>query len=258
MAAPRLSVVVPAFNEERGIAGTVAAVHAALDDLRIDHEILVVDNASTDGTLAALEPLRSERLRVLHNARNIGKGGSMRRGMLEAHGELRLHCDADCAPSLPSLPRMLAALETCDVVVGSRLAPGADLGQRQPLRRRIMGRSFVTLCRLVLREPTTDLFCGFKLWRAGAAEAAYRHTILDGWTFDAEVLAMARALGYRITELGIHWDDREGSRLSMGRIIVPVTRELLRARANVRRTAAIVPRREATDAQIAEAAEIHP
>jgi hypothetical protein len=153
---------------------------------------------------------------------------------------------------------MLAALETCDVVVGSRLAPGADLGQRQPLRRRIMGRSFVTLCRLVLREPTSDLFCGFKLWRAEAAEAAYRHTILDGWTFDAEVLAMARALGYRITELGIHWDDREGSRLSMGRIIVPVTRELLRARANVRRTAAIAPRREATDAQIAEAAEIHP
>jgi hypothetical protein len=148
---------------------------------------------------------------------------------------------------------MLALAGEYDVVVGSRLAPGADVGRRQPVRRRIAGRSFGLLCRALLREPTRDLFCGFKLWRAPAAEAAYRATSLTGWTFDAETLAMARALGFSITETGIPWTDREGSRLSMPRVIVPVTRELLEARRRVRQVAtAAAP---APAAELAEAAE---
>jgi dolichyl-phosphate beta-glucosyltransferase len=157
--------------------------------------------------------------------------------MLEAAHALRLHCDADCAGSLPSLPRMLELVQDHDVVVGSRLAEGAQVGRRQPLRRRIAGRSFQQLCRLVLREPTTDLYCGFKLWRSHAAVDAYSRTRLEGWTFDAEVLAMARALGYRIRETGIVWTDREDSRVRMGRILLPVVRELLAARRHVRREA---------------------
>ena len=92
----------------------------------------------------------------------------------------------------------------------------------------MVGRSFQQLCRLVLREPTRDLYCGFKLWRAQAAVDAYSRTRLEGWTFDAEVLAMARALGYRLCETGIVWTDREGSRVRMARILVPVVRELVR------------------------------
>jgi hypothetical protein len=169
--------------------------------------------------------------------------------MLEATGALRLHCDADCAPSLPALPRMLALADAFDVTVGSRLAPGADLARRQPLRRRISGRAFGQLCRLALREPTRDLFCGFKLWRAEAAEAVFRSTALTGWTYDAETIAMARALGFRITETGIPWADRDGSRLSMLRVIVPVTRELLEARRR------IVAARAAPVTELVEAAE---
>jgi hypothetical protein len=165
--------------------------------------------------------------------------------MLEGQGELRLHCDADCAVCLPSLPRMLELIETADVVVGSRLAEGASLGRRQSLPRRIVGRSFQQLCRLVLREPTTDLFCGFKLWRADAAADAYSRMSIEGWVFDAEVLAMARALGYRLEETGVEWTDREGSRVRMARVIVPVVIELLAARRHVRREAvqseALVP-----------------
>jgi glycosyltransferase involved in cell wall biosynthesis len=237
MATPDLSVVVPAYNERAGIGDTLRSLHGVLDGLGIAHEILVVDNASTDGTADAVDALADPRVRVLRNPENLGKGGSMRRGMLEAQAPLRLHCDADCGPSVRALPRMLELASQYDVVVGSRLAAGADVGRRQPVRRRIAGRSFGLLCRAVLREPTRDLFCGFKLWRAEAAEAAYRHSALTGWTFDAETLAMARALGYSLTETGIPWTDREGSRLSMLRVIVPVTRELLEARRRVKRTA---------------------
>jgi glycosyltransferase involved in cell wall biosynthesis len=233
---PWLSVVVPAYNEAPWILAAVEAMRERLDALGRPWELIVVDNASLDGTADALEPLLAdERVRVLRNDVNRGKGYSVRRGMLSARGELRLHCDADCAASFESLPRLLEALDGgADVVVGSRLAAGASIGKRQPLRRRIVGRSFVDLCRLTLREPTRDLFCGFKLWRAAAAEAAYGRTRLEGWTFDAEVLAMARALGFTLEEVGVVWSDREGSRLSMARVLVPVVRDLLRARRTVR------------------------
>jgi dolichyl-phosphate beta-glucosyltransferase len=238
MSGPRISVVVPAYNEETGIVATVQALRDWLEARGEGFEILVVDNASTDRTAERVAELADgQRVRLLRNERNRGKGYSMRRGMLDASGELRLHCDADCAASLPSLPRMLELLEDHDVVVGSRLADGADVGRRQPLRRRIAGRSFQQLCRIVLREPTTDLYCGFKLWRAHAAVDAYSRTRLEGWTFDAEVLAMARALGYRLCETGIVWTDRDGSRVRMGRILVTVVRELVAARRHVRREA---------------------
>jgi dolichyl-phosphate beta-glucosyltransferase len=236
---PRISVVIPAYNEEAGIAGTVTDVRSWLERRGEPFEVIVVDNASDDRTFERAEQVADgERVRVLRNERNRGKGYSVRRGMLEARGALRLHCDADCAPSLASLPKMLELIEDADVVVGSRLAEGADLGRRQPLLRRIVGRSFVDLCRLVLREPTHDLYCGFKLWRAPAAVAAYSRTHLDDWVFDAETLAMARALGYRLRETGIVWNDRAGSRLSMPRVFLPVVRDLLAARRHVRREAA--------------------
>jgi glycosyltransferase involved in cell wall biosynthesis len=237
---PWISVVIPVFNEEHGIAGAVTAARDWLD-ARADGgwELIVVDNASTDATVERLRPLLDEpAVRLLRNDRNRGKGYSMRRGMLDARGGLRLHCDADCVGSFESLPQMLDLIADCDVVVGSRLGPEARVAQRQPLYRRIVGRSFQELCRRVLREPTHDLYCGFKLWRAEAAEAAYTRSKLEDWVFDAEVLAMARALGYRVRETGIAWSDRDGSRLSMPRVLVPSVRDLLAARRNVRREAA--------------------
>lgn len=238
---PALSVVVPAYQEAATIVQTTMALRDRLEAGGRTWELLVVDNASPDRTAEALAPLATAdpRIRVLRNDANRGKGFSVRRGMLAAEGALRLHCDADCAPSLVSLPRMLVLIEAgADVVVGSRLAAGAEVGRRQPVRRRIVGRGFVTLCRLVLAEPTRDLFCGFKLWRAEAAEAVYGRTVQDDWVFDAETLAMARALGFELMETGIAWADRAGSRLSMVRVLVPSVRDLLRARRHVRAEAA--------------------
>ncbi|HEX8243408.1 MAG TPA: glycosyltransferase [Longimicrobium sp.] len=238
MSGPWLSVVVPAFNEERGIAEAVASARGWLEARGGEYELIVVDNASTDATADRLRPmLDGRRVRLLANDRNRGKGYSMRRGMLEASAPLRLHCDADCVGSFRSLSRMLELIDDRDVVVGSRLAAGAAVGRRQPLHRRLVGRTFVELCRLALREPTHDLYCGFKLWRAEAAEAAYSRMTIEDWVFDAEVLALARGMGFRLCETGIAWSDREGSRLSMPRVLVPALRDLMAARRNVRRSA---------------------
>jgi glycosyltransferase involved in cell wall biosynthesis len=241
---PALSAVVPAFNEAAGIVPAVEAIAASLEALDRSWEVLVVDNASPDGTARRIAEATAgdDRFRLLVNDSNRGKGFSMRRGLLAARGELRLHCDADCGPSLVSLPALLDAVERgADVAVGSRLAAGAQIARRQPLRRRIVGRTYVDLCRLVLGEPTHDLFCGFKLWRDSAAEAVFRHTRIDGWAFDAEALALARALGLRIEEVGIAWTDRRGSRLSMTRTLLPAVVELARARRHVRSAAHAAP-----------------
>ncbi len=233
-----ISVVIPAYCEELGIAFTVQEVHRTLAAGSESFEIIVVDNASTDSTVAKVEGLSLPEVRVLVNEVNRGKGWSVRRGMLEATGQLKLHCDADCAPSLASLGQMRDLIEAgADVVVGSRLGPGAEIGQKQPILRRMAGSSFQTLCRLLLSEPTRDRFCGFKLWKGDCADVVFSNIVLDGWTFDAEALALARRLGYGVVETGIVWADREGSRLSMLKVLFPVTRELLVARRNVRKVA---------------------
>jgi dolichyl-phosphate beta-glucosyltransferase len=243
---PALSVVIPVYNEEAEIARILGAVRGALEAVGGAWEILVVDNASTDRTRERAAPLLDgERIRLVTNDANRGKGYSIRRGMLETHGALRLMCDADCEPSLVSLPPMLALAERADVVVGSRLAPDADVVRRQPLRRRLAGLGFLLLCRAIMRPPAKDVFCGFKLFRAEAAEAIFTRTRLDGWSFDVEALALARALGYRVESCGIVWVNRDDSRLSIGRTVLPVLRELIAARRYVRGVAAGSERREA-------------
>lgn len=230
-----MSVIVPAYNEEVGIARVIEALHARLAGFGRPYEIIVVDNASQDGTVAVLEPLLDgDRVRVLRNNVNRGKGFSVRRGMLDATGELRLLCDADCGPSLASLGDMLDALDHSDVVAGSRVAQGAQVDRQQPLRRRIVGWPFIALTRMLMLEPTKDVYCGFKLWRGNAAEAVFSRQRLTGWVFDAEVLALARRLGFRVSEVGVEWADRRGSKLSITQVLIPAVRELLDARRNVR------------------------
>lgn len=251
-----MSVVIPVYNEEKTVAGTVAAVRSWLEERGRSYEIVVIDNASEDGTVDRVRPLLDGAAeRLLRNAVNRGKGFSVRRGMLATSGELRLLCDADCVPSLASLDHMVELMGDADVVIGSRNIHGSQVGRTQPISRRIASWNFLALCRLVLNEPSRDIFCGFKLFRAAAATAAFSRQSLDGWAFDIEVLALARRLGFRIRESGIVWNDREGSRLHMHRVLVPVTRELLQARRNVRAVEARPQIQAAPEALMPEPAE---
>ncbi|HWC39676.1 MAG TPA: glycosyltransferase [Acidimicrobiales bacterium] len=242
MSPTSLSIIIPVLNEEDEIGSILTAARAFLEERGGEWEVIVVDNASTDRTCDRVRPfLDGTGVRLLRNDVNRGKGFSVRRGMLEASGDLRLMCDADCVPSLASLPRLLAAAEDADVVVGSRVAPGAHVGHQQPLRRRFFGLGFIIMTRLIMGRLTRDVYCGFKLWRAGAARDVFERVVLDGWVFDAEALAMAESLGYRVSEVGIDWVNRANSRLSVRQVLLPAVRELSVARQNVRRGAAPRP-----------------
>jgi glycosyltransferase involved in cell wall biosynthesis len=231
---PWISVVIPTYNEAPVIAATVAAVAERLTEEGRQWEIVVVDNGSHDGTAAAVRALDIENVRVLENGANRGKGYSVRRGLLDARGELRLLCDADCVPSLKSLGDLLEAARSADVVIGSRLAVGAEV-VKQPLQRRLAGAMFLRLSKFIMREPARDIYCGFKLWNAQAAQAVYSRARLDGWVFDAESLALARRLGFTMAEVGIVWVNRPGSRMSMPQMLLHALPELLAARRSVRR-----------------------
>ena len=234
-----LSIIIPVLNEEDEVGSILTAARDVLEERGGEWEVIVVDNASTDGTCDRVQPfLDGTRVRLLRNDVNRGKGFSVRRGMLEANGDLRLMCDADCVPSLASLPRLVAAADDADVVVGSRIAPGAHVGHQQPLRRRFVGLGFIVLTRLIMGRLTRDVYCGFKLWRGEAARDVFEHLVVDGWVFDAEALAMAQNQGYRVSEVGIDWVNRSNSRLSIRQVLVPAVRELSAARQNVRRGAA--------------------
>jgi dolichyl-phosphate beta-glucosyltransferase len=231
-----LSIVIPVLNEEEEIPRILKAAVRQLEARGGDWEILIVDNASTDRTIERADPfVDGQRVRVLKNEVNRGKGFSIRRGMLEATGDLRLMCDADCVSSLDSLEVLERATEEVDVAVGSRLSSGANVSRQQTVRRRIVGFGFLTLTRVAMGRLPRDVYCGFKLWRGEAAQEVFERVHLDGWAFDAEALAMARRFGYTIREVGIEWTNRPDSRLSIRDVLFPVTRELLAARRNVRR-----------------------
>jgi dolichyl-phosphate beta-glucosyltransferase len=236
MAMPRsMSVIIPVFNEAEEIVTIVRAVRHVLEARDAGWEIVVVDNASTDDTVDRLRPLLVDgQIRLLRNEQNRGKGYSVRRGMLEAVGELRLMCDADCAPSLASLPAMEAMLDSCEIVTGARNAPDSQVARHQPVSRRAASLGFIFLCRRVMGEPLRDVFCGFKLFTADAANDVFSRSRIDGWAFDAEALAVARRLGYRIRPCGIAWVNRPGSRLSIPHVVVPVLRELVATRVHLR------------------------
>jgi dolichyl-phosphate beta-glucosyltransferase len=231
-----LSVVVPAYNEAARLEATIAAIRDRLDADGRPWELIVADDGSTDATpqVLARASTADPRVRALRDPLNRGKGHAVRRGMLKAAGGLRLHCDADCAPSLASLPKLLALIEDADVVIGSRKWPDAAIVRPQPVRRRLAGGAFRLLLRVTLDERARDLSCGFKLWRAPAATATFQRTRADGWLFDAEAVGLARRLGLRVVETGVRWGDRDDSRLSMHRVLVPALVELVAVRRNLR------------------------
>ena len=182
-------------------------------------ELIVVDDGSHDGTAqavrqfaATVDPVRLC-MKVIVNDSNRGKGFSVRRGMLEASGQILLLCDADLSTPIEELDRLQPMLATADVVIASRDMPDSNLSPHQPWRRRVMAKSLRAVRRLLLLRRLRDTQCGFKLFTLEAAQAVFPLARVDGFAFDVEVLAIADRLGYRITEAGVTWRDDRDSRV---------------------------------------------
>lgn len=215
-----LSIIVPAFNEERRLPATLKALDAYLEGRHFDQaEILVVDDGSMDATakLTTEFSRRSPYVRLLSNAENHGKGYVVRQGLLAANCEWVLFTDADLSTPIEDLARLEAAIQAsgADGALGSRAVNRKLTGRHQPLWREFSGRFFNLVMRLLTGLPYRDTQCGFKLFRRDAAQAVAARQRLDGFGFDVEILFIARSLGFRLQEVAVRWNNAEGSKVSL-------------------------------------------
>ena len=236
MAAERLSIVIPAFNEEHRIGTTLALLTDYLRRESWTWEIRVVDDGSTDGTREAVEAFaRAEPRVLLHAEPHRGKGGAVRAGMLAAAGDYRFICDADLSMPVRELARFLPpALAGADIAIGSREGVGARrVGE--PQIRHLAGRLFNTAVRYLMLPGLNDTQCGFKMFTAEAARAIFPFVTIEGWAFDIEVLYIARLRGFTVVEVPIEWHYRDRSRLRLARDGARMLGDLLAIRRRARR-----------------------
>jgi len=206
-----LSAVVPAFNEAQRIANTLRRLHNYLAGSCLSYEILVVLDGPTDGTRDVLRSLSAEihHVRILDRAVNRGKGFTVREGMLEARGQIRLFTDADNSTDIAHFDQMKTLFdEGCDLVIASRNpkdVAGARQTVSQPWYKRSIGKLGNLLVQRVAVPGIWDTQCGFKAFRAEAAVRIFSQSVIEGWGFDIEVLALARRLNYNIGIIPAHW-----------------------------------------------------
>jgi glycosyltransferase involved in cell wall biosynthesis len=236
LTAPFLSIIIPAHNEENRLPRTLEQVFAFVASRDYAVEVLVVENGSTDRTLSvAQEYARANPvLRVLHED-GRGKGLAVQRGMLEARGEYRMMCDADLSMPVEEITKFLPpACSGFDVAIGSREARGSRRYD-EPRYRHLGGRLINLIIRLLILPELQDTQCGFKCFQAAAALELFKRQTLPGWSFDIEMLFVARRRGYRIVEIPIDWYYRSESKVSALRDAIRMIQDIFRIRANAGR-----------------------
>jgi dolichyl-phosphate beta-glucosyltransferase len=230
-----LSIILPAFNEEARLGPALDELFAYLCSVprgvlpdRVD--VLVVDDGSSDGTAAVVrtraeyvedgsEPkgeapgCGSPELRLLSVA-HAGKGSAVRAGMLAARGDLLVFADADMATPPDQLPRLVEALGTADIALGSRIQPdGSDMRASQPRFRQAVGKVFRFAARVWVTGPIEDTQCGFKGFRREAARDLFGRLRITSIVFDVDLIFLARRRGYGMACVPVVWADRRGSRM---------------------------------------------
>lgn len=233
MAIPFLSIVIPAYNEQRRLPSTLEQAFGFLEAQAYSYEVLVVENGSQDDTFQVAREFAVGHagFRALQESER-GKGLAVRRGMLEARGEYRFMCDADLSMPISQINRFLPpALTDFEVAIASREAPGA-VRYNEPEYRHIGGRLVNLMIRTLALPGLHDTQCGFKCFRGDVIEDLFGCQTLMGWSFDIELLYIARLRGYRIVELPIPWHYSAESKVDPLRDTLRMGLDLLKIRRN--------------------------
>ncbi|GAP12360.1 glycosyltransferase [Longilinea arvoryzae] len=232
---PYLSIIIPAHNEEQRLPKTLEQVADFINQQTYPGEIVVVENGSSDRTLATAQEYarRIPYLRVL-SVEQRGKGLAVKTGMLAARGTYRFFADADLSMPISEVNRFIPpALPGSEVAIGSREAPGA-VRYGEPQYRHLTGRVFNAIVRLLALPGLGDSQCGFKCFRGDIADEIFPLQTMTGWSFDVEVLFIARRRGYQIVEVGIPWYFNPGSKIRVMHDSLRMFLDLWNIRSNAR------------------------
>jgi len=219
-----LSVIIPAYNEEKRITKTLEEIDKYLSKQAYDYEIMVVSDGSKDRTAEVVKSLTSriKNLNLIDMKENRGKGYAVRQGLLSAKGDFRLFTDADNSTSIDQVEKMWPeAKNGYDVIIGSRDIKGAVLDPPQPwIRNIILGEGFKLFRKIVIGLwKTEDTQCGFKFLTKKAAENILPKCKIDRFAFDPEILVVARKMGYKIKEIPVLWKNDLDSKVKIGSMV---------------------------------------
>jgi glycosyltransferase involved in cell wall biosynthesis len=214
---PRLSIVVPAYNEAARLPVTLPRL-AQFCERHGSVEVLIVNDGSKDSTAAVVQEFaaRYPFARLIQNPGNRGKGYSVRHGMEKAQGDWILSTDADLSSPLDEVNKLVCAAEKekAAAAIGSRALDRSLVGVHQDAFREASGRVFNVIMRVATGLPFRDTQCGFKLFRKDAARVIFPRQRLDGFGFDVEDLLIARIHGFKVVEVPVRWDNVEGTKVS--------------------------------------------
>lgn len=214
----KLSVVVPAYNEAQRLPPSLDTAIAYLRENHPGFELIVVDDGSSDSTAEVVRSAARDEpaVQLVSYTPNRGKGYAVRTGLRAATGDLILFSDADLSTPIEEVSKLIAAVESgADVAIGSRALAQSEIRERQPLYRELGGKLFNLVVRLFLLPDLHDTQCGFKLFRRDAIQPLLDHLANDGFAFDVEILALARAAGLRIAEVPVIWVNSPMTRVRM-------------------------------------------
>lgn len=227
-----LSVIIPAHNEENRLPNTLEQVLRFLEKQSFTSEVIVVENGSSDNTLDVAQKYaeQNKNIRVIQSER--GKGAAVKRGILEAKGEYRFMCDADLSMPVEEITKFIPpAYKDFEIAIASREAKGA-IRYNEPFYRHLGGRGINLIIQVLILPGLNDTQCGFKCFRADAAEKIFNLQTLHGWSFDIELLFLARRQGYRIHEVPIHWYHHAETKVSALRDALRMIQDIFRIRVN--------------------------
>ncbi len=225
-----LTFIIPAYNEGARIGASLEKSLEYFGRQSYDCEVLVVDDGSADNTTEIVERYAGDTVRLLRQPANMGKGAAVRRGMLEGRGEYRIFSDADFSTPITETAPVLELLRRYDVVIGSRALDRSTVKVHQPWYRETMGKGFNLIVQAVAVPGIKDTQCGFKGFRAEAAQAIFSRAKIDGFSFDVEALYLARRLGFSIHETPVEWYNDARSTLHPVYDSLRMFRELVRVR----------------------------
>lgn len=225
-----LSVVIPAYNESPRIHRTLEQMTQFLRQQPYRWEILVVDDGSRDDTFTQVEALAGKipQLHLTRHPKNLGKGAAVRTGLKKAQGEAILFCDADGATPIEELNRLLPHLGEASIVVGSRRMYGSSILIKQQWIRRWMSTAYQWLCRRLLVPEISDVTCGFKLLSREAAQCCASRMRINRWSFDAEILTIAKLHHLSCLEIPVRWSHQKKTKVRLWRDGAGSFGELLR------------------------------
>lgn len=233
---PFYSLIIPAYNEAQRIGDSLGRVLAYISRSGWSAEVIVVNDGSADNTATVVSEYsrRNPIVRLIENPGNRGKGYTVKHGVMNASGQVLLFTDADLSSPIEEAPKLFSPIEAgvADVAIGSRYLDSDLLTRKQPLHRRMLGRSFNLALRGILGLSYVDTQCGFKAFSRKAANIIFPNMRIEGWGFDPEILFLARRYGLSVLEVPVSWAHDHRSKINPVRDGARMLGELVRVRMN--------------------------